>query len=249
MVRPYGMKRKLSFGGMPSAKLARSAYSLRNRAPRFRRSSRGTAAGKKILNVGGTLALRGWGNSGGELKYVDLASAAYACDTTGSVTALNLTAVGDDNTTRDGRQITVTSCHIRGAIQRQDDSTTENLARWMLVWDKQPNSGTIATITQILSASTSMSSTNLDNRERFVILRDKQYAIGSCQVTTTVQGSPTTCDVNEYVKINCRTTYSGTTAAIGSVATGALLLVTIGQKAAADAHNLQCTTRVRFTDN
>jgi len=210
-----------------------------------------TSAARKIVNVGGTLATRGWNNRGGELKYTDLASATYACDTTGSVTALNLTAVGDDNTTRDGRQIVVTSAHIRGFIAPVDDITNDNLSRWLLVWDKQPNSGTIAAITDILVASTATSSTNLNNRERFVILRDKQYAVGKTLNTATqaVSNCPNMYEVNEYVKINARTTYSGTTAAIGSVATGALLMVTIGTATAGTGGLLTACTRVRFTDS
>lgn len=209
-----------------------------------------TRAAQKIQNVGGAVIPRRSYNRNGELKYVDIASTVYACDTTGSVTALNLTAVGDDNTTRDGRQIIVTSCHIRGLITNQDASTATSLARWLLVWDKQPN-GAIATIANILAAATSISSTNLNNRERFVILRDKQYGVGQIDTTATQTYTiaPGVHECNEYVKINARTTYGGTAADIASVATGALLLVTIGNQAAASGAQLTAATRVRFTDS
>jgi len=206
-------------------------YGLRNRYPK--------------------LALRGWKNNNAELKYNDLPSATYIADTTGTVTALNLTAVGDDNTTRDGRQICNRSIHIQGYLAPADNNTGANLARMMLVWDSQPNSGVIATIANILSASTSVSSTNLDNRERFTILRDCRYAQGAVSDTATQafsNGNNTTV-VNEFVNLkDVKTTYSGTTATIGSVATGALLMVTIGSLAAANAGNFIVTTRLRFTD-
>jgi len=172
-------------------------------------------------------------------------------DTSGVVTAINLTAVGDDNTTRDGRQINVVSCHIRGGVSPVDTETSDSFGRWLLVWDKQPNSGAIATIAQILTTTSSYANTNLDNRERFVILRDKEYQIGGTSrvATQAYSNCPNQYAVNEFVKIGCKTTYSGTTAVIGSIATGALLLVTIGSTAIGTGGTLLANTRVRFSDN
>lgn len=187
--------------------------------------------------------------AGPELKYVDIASASYACDTTGTVTALNLTAVGDDNTTRDGRQICNRSVHVQGLIRPETaGASTVNLSRLMLVWDSQPN-GAIATITDILVASTSVSATNLDNRERFTILRDKRYSQGAQSTTASQSYSDgnNTYAVSEYVNLkDVKTTYNNTTAVIAAVTTGALLMVTIGSAATGGA--FVGTTRVRFTD-
>jgi len=198
-----------------------------------------------------TYSLRGWKNNNSELKYNDIASATYAFNTTGTVTALNLTAVGDDNTTRDGRQICNRSIHVQGLLFPADDATAQSLCRFMLVWDSQPNSGTIAAITDILVASTSITSTNLNNRERFTILRDKRYALGKIDNTAT-QAFSNGCNtyvINEFLNLkDIKTTYSGTTAAIGSVATGALLMVTVSDQAAGLGGTSSLTTRLRFTD-
>lgn len=186
-----------------------------------------------------------------ELKYTDIASASYAADTTGTVTALNLTAVGDDNNTRDGRQIHNRSVHVQGILSPEDRTTNTNLARMLLVWDSQPSSGALASITDILTASSSIAPTNLNNRERFRILRDCRYSQGINDNTATqaFSNGNNTYMVNEYVKLgDLKTTYSGTTAVIGSVATGALLMVTIGNQAAGSAGTFILTTRVRFTD-
>lgn len=193
---------------------------------------------------------RGPRYSAGELKYLDIASAGYVADTTGSVTCLNLTAVGDDNTNRDGRQIINKSIHIQGLLQPSDDSTSPNLSRMLIVWDSQPN-GAIATITDILVASTSVSSTNLNNRERFRILKDLRLSQGKVDTTatSTFSNSDNTYCVNEFIKLNdLKTTYSGTTAVIASIATGALLMVTIGSVAAAAGGTFGVTTRLRFAD-
>lgn len=199
-----------------------------------------------------TAAVRGWTGSPSELKYVDVASTAYACDTTGSVAALNLIAQGDDVTNRQGRQVSLKSCRVFGIVGPQDASTLTNLARVMLVWDSQPNSGALPAITDILTASTAIAHTNLDNRQRFTILRDWKESFGVYDTTATqaVAGTPMVATLDWYVPLKgIKTTYSGTTATIGVVATGSLLLVTVGQRAAGAGSTAQLTSRVRFTDN
>jgi len=240
-----------------------SAYTQRVSGARLAAYAKSRAMGGSTLAIrrmrnpiysSATAATRGWKNNNSELKYLDIASAQYDADLTGSVTALNLTAVGDDNTTRDGRQICNRSVHVQGFLRPETaGNSSVNLARLMLVWDSQPNSGAIATIANILTASTSVSNTNLDNRARFTILRDHMVAVGgqdAATATTTWVQSPTVSELDWFVPLrDAVTTYSGTTATIGVVATGALLLVTIGNQAANDGHNFFATTRLRFTDN
>lgn len=194
-------------------------------------------------------ASRGFFNTGAELKYVDTAVGNGLFDTTGTVTALNLTAVGDDNTTRDGRQINNQSVQVQGIVRPSDGSTVPDYCRMMLVWDAQPNSGSIATITQILQSSTSNAMLNLDNRERFTIVKDWKCAVGGFNntATQTYAQSPSVETIDWFVPLKgIKTTYSGTTAAIGSIATGALLLVTIGDAAVNDGNYFTGNCRVRF---
>lgn len=91
----------------------------------------------------------------GELKYKDVTAATYAGDTTGTVTPLNLIAVGDDNTDRDGRQVHLHSVHVQGIVRPVDASAASTFSRMMIVWDSQPNGGTAA-ITDILASSTAL---------------------------------------------------------------------------------------------
>lgn len=185
-----------------------------------------------------------------ELKYVDTANADYACDTTGSVTALNLLAVGDDNTTRDGRQATMKSVQLHGALFPVDTVTASAKCRVILVWDNAVNSGAIATIAQILTSANGNAFPLIDNSNRFTILVDRTYTLGRVQDTATqaFASSPNTFDVEIYKKLNNVTQYSGTTAAIGSIQNGGLLLVTVGNQAAGAGGNLNASVRVRFTD-
>lgn len=186
-----------------------------------------------------------------ELKYTDIANTAYAADTTGSVTALNLIAEGDDNTTRDGRRVTIKSVQVRGYLEPVDGGTATSKCRLILVWDNAVNSGAIATVAQILSAASGNSFPLVDNANRFTILVDRTYTLGLFSTTATqaVAQSPTTGDVEIYKKLNCVTQYSGTTAAIGSIQNGGLLMVTIGTSAPANGGQFAVATRVRFTDN
>lgn len=206
---------------------------VRNRAPR-------AAVKGAIASYGGRK----------ELKYVDTANAVYACDTTGSVTCLNLIAVGDDNNTRDGRQVTIKSVQIHGYLSPFDTQTTPHKARVLLVWDNAANSGTIATIAMIMEAANGNSFPKVDNANRFTVLVDRVFTMGSVDSTATATwwAANATADLEIYKKINQITQYSGTTAAIGSIQNGSLLLVTLGTNASGGSSNLTAACRVRFTD-
>jgi len=164
---------------------------------------------------------------------------------------LNLLAVGDDNTSRDGRQVTIKSVQLHGMVYPEDTNSGPTKGRVMLVWDNANNSGAIATIAQILAAANGNAFPLVDNANRFTILVDRTFAIGIMSDTATqaIAGCPNTFDVEIYKKINQITQYSGTTAAIGSIQNGALLLVTIGTTAAGNGATLVASTRVRFTDD
>lgn len=221
---------------MPLSKLKKVlGAGKRNRAPKKKAYIKGA-----IANYGGRQ----------ELKYVDIAAADYVADTTGTVTALNLIAVGDDNTSRDGREVCIKSVQLRG-LARQFDTSTVNWskARILLVWDNAVNSGTIATVAQILSAATSESFPLVDNARRFTILYDKSFSFGPINDGAGVSyAAPCVANVEVYKKINSLTQYSGTTAAIGSIQNGGLLMVTIGDQAAGTCGVFRLATRVRFTD-
>jgi len=188
----------------------------------------------------------------GELKVVDLASTTFACDTTGSVTCLNLTAQGDDLTNRIGRQITAVSVRILGILLPSGVPTNPTFARIMLIWDSQSSGQAIPAITDILNASTSITSTNLNNRERFTVLRDHTIALGAVNntATQTFAESPSVSQLDWFVKLKgLKTIYNATTgASVAVITSGSLLLLTIGDQAAGDGVAFQATSRFRFTD-
>jgi len=196
-----------------------------------------------------TLASRGWRNNGQELKGVDLVAANGAIDTTGTITCLNAVAVGDDINTRDGRQIDCHSVHVYGSVGPVATTSSAQYCRVMLVWDSQPNSAAAPAITDILAAGTSYNPSNLNNRQRFTILRDFKETLGgiSTVATQTFAMSPTCTEIDWFVPLKgLKTTYSGTTANVNVIATGSLLCVTIGSVAAGTGHTFIYTARFRF---
>jgi len=202
------------------------------------------------------VALRGFAPGFGqrgmpsEKKVIDIAAANYACDTTGSVTALNLVAIGDDYTNRDGRMVTIKSAQVRGVVRQVDATCGPVHCRVLLIWDMQPKGGAIATIAEILSAATSQSFINLTNRFRFKVLRDQSFALGQVDNTATQSYNISIPQVLDwFVPLTLVTQYGGTGATIGDIQEGALLLVTIGDQAAGGGGQLNATTRVRFIDH
>lgn len=186
-----------------------------------------------------------------ELKYVDVANATYACNTTGTITALNLIAVGDDNTTRDGRQVTIKSVQLHGMVYPEDTNSGPTKARVVLVWDNAVNSGALPAITDIFAVIGGNAFPLVNNANRFTILVDRTFSCGIMQDTATqaVAGCPNTFECEIYKSLGAVTQFSGTTAAIGSIQNGGLYLVTMGSTAAGNGATLIASTRVRFVDD
>lgn len=184
-----------------------------------------------------------------EKKVVDTASASYACDTTGSVTLVNGMAQGSDFTNRIGRKYTNVAVQLEGFLSPQDSTVGTTKCRIMLIYDTQPNSA-LPVITDVLTASTSSSFMNLNNRDRFKVLCDENYTLGPVNNTASqaFAGSPTAQNISIYKKINLETICDGTTAAIGDVQSGSIFLLTIGSSAPAFAFDFIGAVRTRFID-
>lgn len=195
-------------------------------------------------------ATRGfWGpqnRSAEEQKVIDTASANYALDTTGSVTLVSGVATGTDFTNRIGRKVVWKSIQLRGFWIPVDATVSNNLCRVCLVWDSQPN-GALPAITDIFQQALGNSMLNLNNRDRFKMVMDKQFI--AAEYAATGQAVPGTGHIKAFRKLNgLETIFDGTTAAIGDIQSGAMLLVTLGSQATAAAHTLTAAVRMRFCD-
>lgn len=192
-----------------------------------------------------------------ERKVVDTASATYQVNTTGSVTLINGIATGTDFTNRIGRRVNLTAVQARGFVRPEGGANSSTALggyqyRFMLVQDLQNNgSSTVPAITDILEEARPDSFMNLNNRERFKVLYDKQGIIGPRVIETTfaVAGSPSASNVNVYKKCNIPMVFEGTAATLSSISSGSVYAVWVGSSAAnTDDLNATMSYRVRFVD-
>lgn len=182
-----------------------------------------------------------------ESKFVDFAVNAVA-DTTGAVSLIPTIAQGTTVSTRLGRKAVLTSVWIRAVFLANTTSVT-NKARFLLVWDRQPNKA-LAAVTDVLDSANSNSMQKDENRERFKILLDEKCVLIGNTVTPTSQ---TAVVYDHYMKLPnyCVQEYTlaDTTGVIGDLVTGALLLVTVGNVAAGTAAaSVSGNIRTRFAD-
>lgn len=201
---------------------ARPKYSLSNRKP---------ARVPLRARIKGAIA-----PTGKELKYVDTVISQKA-DSTGALTPLNLIAVGDDNTTRDGRQVTIKSVQLKLNATEEVSTTVPQICRAMVVWDNAVN-GVGPNISDIISPQNSAGFAVVNNQQRFTVLMDRRFDHRGMHEAAYV--------LDFYKKLNHITQFNGTTAAIGSIQNGALYLLTIGDQI--DATTVAGSVRVRFCD-
>lgn len=202
--------------------------------------------------------------AGGELKVFDIDVASYAINTTGSVTLLAVPVLGTDMTNRVGRRIILKSVYVRGFMVVDGNLTqpppaqvsTSQQWRFMLVQDNQPN-GAAPALTAILKEQHPASQLNMDNRDRFRVLKDKTWVIDpflySSTATATLSGQANvTKQVKCYKKLNIDCIFNGTNGGtIADINSGALWMVWVGNAAAVTGGTdgvFRGTTRVRFED-
>lgn len=225
--------------------------------------------GVKTMGVPGVAARTGgfragFGSAVGEKKTIDVIGALQGVNfnQAGVITLLNGVAQGTDYNARIGRKIVMASIYIRGSIyieatwnKNVNSIIPSQTARLILIYDMQTN-GTAPVLTDILNtAGTEIESAqlNLNNRDRFKILKDKCFAFDACQTDANGGilggGMHTDYCFKIYKKLKMETIFGGTDASTGSIVSGALWLLTVGsQPAGATDVNASITSRIRFMD-
>lgn len=183
-----------------------------------------------------------------ELKTIE-SQPSIIVSNTGSVLLLNGIAQGNDYTNRDGRIVNLSSFYYRWSLTPNNatSSTQGDSVRILVVYDCQTN-GTTPTVATILAAVDPHAPMNLNNRDRFKVIMDKQIGMGATTYTGAVlsAGSPMVKTFSFYKKLNMETVFQSTSNLAADIATGAIWLLTLGL--ANTATLSYGYTRIRFTD-
>ena len=151
------------------------------------------------------------------------------------------------------------SLQIRGAVNLTDTTAGLNVVfRMVIVYDKQSN-GSAPTWANIFTSQNIAGTTasdvyamvNLDNRDRFVILRDKLFVPGAIDNTATQTDAmgPGVIVMNEYIPIKLETIYNaGTAGTIGDITSGSLYCFWISNANNDAGVTANVAFRMRFED-
>lgn len=178
---------------------------------------------------------------------------------------LNTVVLGPAVYQRIGQKWNMKNYHLRGNIINAL-TTAEMSIRMLIVYDRQTN-GVLPTFADVLQSvssagtatNTFFSEINLENRERFIILRDRMWHAPSVTFTAGVQtngpqypGQDGEWDVNEFIKMKglgvCNK--NAGTGAIGDIATGGLFMFLFNSPSGTDAaYAINWQSRMRYFDN
>lgn len=194
-----------------------------------------------------------------ELKTFDVTLSAQEVSTTGLFSEMCLPILGSDFNARVGRKIQMKSfyiryhCGIKAAFTLGTITTTATQELRLIVFiDKQPN-GAAPAVTDLLVAATPTSQLNMNNRDRFKVLRDVTHVFDPYTLLT-ASASPAwnrTAECGEiYKKINLECIFNATNGGtIADVNSGALYTFWIGSVGTGNnSGSVTQTSRVRYID-
>lgn len=210
------------------------------------------------------MASRGYRLNSHEKKVFDIAGTSAKANTANLAANTRLLCIpilGTDINSRIGRKILLKSVYIRGWIAgTQATNTTagqaiSQLVRLMIVFDTQPNGAAIVPGDVLDVGTTPVSHLNINNRDRFQILCDKQYTIdpydlGLTASSTYASTSGQTRPFKFYKKLNKEMIFNSTNGGgIADITTGALWFIFVGSNpSGATDSTVYYTSRVRYLD-
>lgn len=209
-----------------------------------------------------------------EKKSTDIATRTDAITSTAVVVCLNVGTSGATSYQRSGRRSLNTSVHVRGVIQNDNAgaSSGNDIFRIAIVYDKQTNSSLPGwsdvfrnTTSAGADSTDALSFRNLDNADRFVVLRDMKYKTHSYDIGGGALDNPVNEDFmrdgkwffDEYIPLPAKKGLSYEThfnavsnaGTVGDILTGGIFLLIMGSQLAANRnYSAQWNSRVRFMD-
>lgn len=184
-----------------------------------------------------------------ETGFVDLASAGYALDTTGSVTLIATIPQGASVNQRVGKKILLKSLQIRGLCFNGTTAAINDVA-FLIVYDKRPT-GSLPAVSDILVSASASAFNNDANSGRFEIIKREDFVLLGNQAAAANYTEQMAVSSDCYIDLRSRQSVfkAAGTGAIGDIEEGALYLVTVGNSAAGTgAATAQLAFRTRFLD-
>lgn len=161
--------------------------------------------------------------------------------TTASLQLCNGIAQGTTANSRLGRRIIMKSFMVRIVLAKAPTQTQESPVRIMLVYDQQTN-GTTCVATDVLQTDSIFGLTNLNNSNRFKILFDKHFKMGSV--------SDTSINYHKYWKCNLPVQFNaGSAGTVGDIQTGSVYILAWSPQIGVAIPIGGVSVRVRFSDN
>lgn len=186
-----------------------------------------------------------------EIKALTGYSATLALSEAGQCFHLDQIPQGTGVTDRTGQKHQVTALHIRGDWHMNNSAVDDHVG-YMLVWDRQPNEA-LATPGDIIAGGTDIIKgfPNQDNNGRFIILARKTHTACNQDANDEPTNQSQLWFVDDYFQFSrslIATTVTGGGPTISDRTSGALILVGMGLRPAAQAANLAFSYRLYFND-
>jgi len=250
--------------------LSSVAFYKAEAAARGRRRQRNNApiivrAGKVVPNKNYAASSAAWQPTMAEIKAIDIEEQTYIFrdpNTATNIILLNGVQTGSGFFNRVGSRIEMKSLQINGFLgpNTAATSTTPSNLRMLIVYDRQPV-GALPTVSDVLqdrnqvgtAITGGLSHINLDNRDRFTILRDMRWIVPTVTagVVTGISigvGDPWT--VNTFIKLKGLGTHFKSTsnpATIADISTGALYALFVTETNDSD-WVVEADFRLRYDD-
>lgn len=241
----YTMKRRYSSADLGATYGSAYQRNKRRQAAIKRRRLKSTPNGA----ITQTAVQRGYTGRAIEAKWRDAGLATYACNTTGSITHIDVVQQGNSINQREGRGFQITSIAVKGYCIADSAATVQMVAAY-LVWDNQPNKA-LAGINDILNGTSPFSWSNRENTQRFTILKKWVRTLEGTDAGTVGKSTFKIDWWKKTTKLNLQAacTTNDTLGTIGGRVTGALLFITVGDQVAGTGDaNIKCNFRIGFKD-
>lgn len=240
-------------------------------AARFRRSVASFPRSLNYARAGQRVMMPPVQNRRHEIKFVDNATTAtnFKRDSTPPVGVyIGGPVQGAAPYQRIGQRIANKSLRLRGTVDPVLSNGTAGLGRIIVVYDEQSN-GAVPAFADVISsytatganASTAYDGINMNNRERFKVLVDEQFALPALTVAAGVITAGQTMDTTGNKKAapwnfdrfiplkDLITHFKASAGGIGDVATGALIMFVVCDSAVTDsAFDFGWSARLRYDD-